>query len=542
MKTMLKPIQLSAAVFFAVAASCASAAIINVPADYSSIQDAVAAANPGDEILIQSGTYEEYQVTVWAPMTLTGTNGPVTIHATPDQEAVVEVPPGVTNVVFNGITIDRPSADADWMRDVQLNQSAAATFNNCSFSGPANDVGVIIFYGASATLNSCTFSNFNPVGTWSSAIYIQEWIPGSSPYSNLIMTNCTFDTGCNGWIRVWYGASDLPHIGNLIANHCTFKATPNSQALAFTDGGMNAITYNPTNALLFQDCTFEGPAVNNGSLDDEIEFYYTTQTPPQSLTFSRCVFKAYDSESKMMWVDIPAPVTFENCLFAGGQHETVMTVWGGPPSVNFYNCTMINAGTTNGQWENPEPGSTFIDGWDGGRTFNIVDCLFCCPTNYSPAFYCVTNSTGTRNYAISHSVIDHPTPTGAFAQITLGAGGYTNLSLGSAFVNPAIQNYQLTDGLPWVNGGIDLGYTLDVADNPRIQAGAPDMGAYESSFTTPLPTVSIAKNAGGVNISFIGVLQSATQVQGPYNDVPQVASPLTVSSTGNNSFWRARSP
>lgn len=67
------------------------------------------------------------------------------------------------------------------------------------------------------------------------------------------------------------------------------------------------------------------------------------------------------------------------------------------------------------------------------------------------------------------------------------------------------------------------------------------MGAYESSFTTPLPTVSIANNAGSVNVSFIGVLQSATQVNGPYNDVPLVASPLTVSPTGSG-FWRARSP
>lgn len=548
--TLYNPIRLLAAVFFAAAASWASAATINVPADYPDIIDAVYAANPGDEVVIQTGVYNEAgQVFVWAPMTLTGTNGPVTIHCTSDQEAVAEVASAVTGVVFNGLTFERPSADDDWMRTFQVNNSAEATFNNCDFSGPANGVGVIQFFGGSATYNNCTFSNFAATASWAAAIFCEG--SGGAGYGDVIVSNCTFDIGCNAWIRMSPFQSPPFRLNQMIVKKSIFKTPYYSQALAFWDGGQYAIDYNPTNQVLFQDCTFQGATTNTfgfanygetAGFLNEVEFDNTTNGLPQSVTFSRCVFNAYDSGSMMVWLDLPAPFTFENCVFAGGQHETVMTIsTNGPPSANFYYCTMINDGVSAAIAVSGTPQSSFINGWDYGRTFNIVDCLFRCPTNYSAGFVCDPASTGTRNYAVSHSVIDHRTPTGAFAEITLGAGGYTNISLGSAFVNPANRDYHLKDGLPWVNGGIDLGYTLDVADNARIQAGVPDMGAYESSFTTPLPTVGIANSVGSVNISFIGVLQSATQVNGPYKDVPLVASPLTVSPTGS-SFWRARSP
>ena len=543
MKILCNPIQLVAAAFFAATALLAPAATINVPADYPDIIDAVYAANPGDTVLIQSGTYNENgQVFVWAPMTLTATNGPVTIHCTSSQEAVAEVASGITGAIFNGITFERLTADANWMRCFQINNSAEATFNNCTFQGPANGVGVIQFFGGSGTYNSCTFSNFNPTAPWAAAIFV-EGANAAPPNSDVIVSNCTFGTGCNSWIRT-SPFQDPPRIGSVIVQNSTFKAALNPQALAFWDGGLDAIIYSPTNSLLFQDCTFEGPATNSGGLDDEVEFYYTTNSGPASLTFSRCDFKAYNSNSKMFYLALPAPITFENCLFAGGQHESVMTVWGGPPVVNFYYCTMINAGTTNGQSEHPgAASSTFIDGWDNGRTFNIVDSLFRCPTNYSAGFVCDPTSTGIRNYVVSNSVIDHPIPTGNFAEITLGTGGYTNVSLASAFVDPASGNYQLTDGLPWVNGGIDLGYTLDLADNPRIQGGAPDMGAYESSFSAQVPTISITNNAGNLQITFVGILQSATQVQGPFSDVQGAVSPLTVSVLpAGEKFWRARTP
>ena len=543
MKTCFKAVRLFAAASFAAIVSCASGDTINVPGDQPTIIDAVYAANPGDTILIQSGVYDEAgQVYVWAPMTLTATNGPVKVHCTSDQEAVAEVASGVTDVAFNGITFERPSANADWMRSFQLNYGAHATFNNCAFQGPANGVGVIHFFGASAAYYNCTFSNFNPTAGWSAAIFV-EGKDANSPYSDIIVSNCLFDTGCNSWIRMSPFQS-APRVGAVSVRNTTFKAAMQPQAIAFWTPAPSTtmLEYNSTNALLFQDCSFEGTS-KPGGLNDEMEFYYTTNTAPPSLTFSRCNFKAYNSNSKMMYLDLPAPITFENCLFGGGQHETVMTVWGGPPSVNFYYCTMINDGVTAANSQSGTAQSTFVNGWDGGRTFNIVDSLFRCPTNFSAGFVCDPASAGIRNYAVSNSVIDHPIPTGAFAQITLGTGGSTNISLASAFVDPAAGNYQLTDGSPWVNGGIDLGYTLDLADNPRIQGGAPDMGAYESPYGALMPTISLSSGAGSLTITFTGILQSAAQVNGPFTDVNGAVSPLTISvPSSGNMFWRTRNP
>ena len=242
----------------------------------------------------------------------------------------------------------------------------------------------------------------------------------------------------------------------------------------------------------------------------------------------------------MFYLDIPAPITFENCLFAGGQHETVMTVWGGPPTVNFCYCTMINDGVTAANSLSGTDQSTFINGWDGGRTFNIVNCLFRCPVNYTAGFVGDPGSTANRNYPVSHSVIDHPTPTGAFATITPGAD-YSNVSLSSAFVNPATRDYHLLNGSLWVGGAVDLGYTLDLDRNARIQGGSPDMGAYESAYAAA-PTLSIVKSAGNVIITYTGVLQSVDHLPGTFNDVIGATNPYTIPATNSSTFWRARLP
>jgi hypothetical protein len=71
-------------------------------------------------------------------------------------------------------------------------------------------------------------------------------------------------------------------------------------------------------------------------------------------------------------------------------------------------------------------------------------------------------------------------------------------------------------------------------DNVRITAGL-----------APPPTVSINHSAGKVQVSFTGVLQSATKVEGPYTDVAgNPASPYMVTPASGTPtlFLRARSP
>jgi len=476
------------AAFLLAGATLASAAIINVPAGQPTIRAALDAANAGDEIVIQSGTYEETDLLfIWTQLTLRAANGPVTVHVPSDKGCVAQVDSFITGVVFDGIKFERTSADYEWLQTVRLDRDSSSTFTNCTLTGSANGTGALLFYGSDATFDNCVFSNFNATAGWSAAIFLEGHDDYSS-YSDVIVRNCTFDTGCNGWIRT-ANFGNSPRVGGVTVTGCTFKAARYGQAMLFQGGGSGGalLNYNPAKGLLFQDSTFEGTAY------EVAEFHYTSGTAPSSLKFSRCEFKAYNSTRKMFWFDLPAPIVFEDCLFAGGQHETIMTVWGGPPSVNFYHCTMINDGITSATSASGTSQSSFINGWDGGRTFNIVNCLFRCTNNYTAGFVGDSGSVSPyRNYAISHSVIDHPTPVGAYAQITPGAG-YTNTSLASAFVNAASRDYHLVNGSPWVNGGVDLGFLLypfDLAKNARNQGSAPDMGAYEFAGTIPTaPTV-----------------------------------------------------
>ena len=500
--------------------------VINVPADQPTVVAAVAAASTGCEIRIASGTYTEASmISVPVDLALTSSGGPVTIRVSASADAVANVAANVTGAVFDGIKFERVTANYDWMRSVQMNSSSAAVFNNCTFTGPANGVGVILFSGGDATFDGCSFSNFNATASWAAAIFMQNQ---GADYSDVIVRNSTFDTGCNGWIKSFDDNTMWPKVGEVTVSNCTFKAARHLQALKFRDGGALAMQYDPTKALLFQDCTFEG------TTNEIIEFHYTSSTNrPASLTFSRCEFKAYDSGRKMFWLDLPTVINFENCLFAGGRHETIMTVWGGPPWVGLYNCTMINDGLS--------PQSSFINGWDGGRTFPVINCLFRCPVNYTAGFVGDAGSSANRNYAVSYSVIDHPTPVGAKAQIT-AVTNYSNISLAAAFVDEASRDYHLLNGSPWVNGGIDIGHTLDLDGNARNQGGAPDMGAFETFFTPVIPTVSIATSLGNVVVTFTGVLQSADQAQGPFTDVPAAISPLMVTPTSASKFWRSRLP
>lgn len=73
-------------------------------------------------------------------------------------------------------------------------------------------------------------------------------------------------------------------------------------------------------------------------------------------------------------------------------------------------------------------------------------------------------------------------------------------------------------------------------DNVRITSGAP---------VATTPTVALVRDATGLRVEFVGVLQSAPSVNGPYTDIPgNPTSPYTLTITPESGalFLRARNP
>lgn len=71
------------------------------------------------------------------------------------------------------------------------------------------------------------------------------------------------------------------------------------------------------------------------------------------------------------------------------------------------------------------------------------------------------------------------------------------------------------------------------------KVGTITLGAAGGGIVKPTPTVSISSTGGSIKVTYVGTLQSATSVAGPYTDVAGATSPYTASGSGST-FFRAR--
>lgn len=447
-----------------VVATSPPAATINVPADYPTIASGVAAAASGDTVLVDAGTYNEASAVTFTTTSVTlDTSGSVTLVPAAALGAGVLIQQ--QGAVIKGLKITRTTANNDWMRCVEAGTNTSVTLLNCEMSGPGNSVGVILFNGADLTAVNCRFYNFNPSATWAAAVYLQG---NGGAFCDVTIANCLFDAGCAGWIKSYGGGPT--RVGALTVTDSSFTTASARAPLQFA----NTAQYDSTKAFLFQDCTFMG---KEGAYE-EAEFFYSSPGP-SSFTMSRCVFKAFNGLRKIMWYDLPTNTIFENVVFEGGKHEQILRIWGGPPNVTFRHCTIANDGVTTAEAAGGVASSTLIDGWDGGRTFQVRNCVLYSPTNYSAALQGDAGSSANRTYDVDYSIIDHATPSGAKVTLVTGAN-YSNVPAG--FVSPAAHDYHLVGGSPAVNTGVNLGVLFDAEKNPRPVGPAPDMGGYESPF------------------------------------------------------------
>ena len=164
--------------------STAQAEIINVPADYPTIQEAIDAAMDGDEIVLAPGDYFE-------GFDLTGTSN-ITIRSTdpadPDVVAATGILPALTILVsaetptIDGLTFQHP--DGDYMRVLRFVGDFDPTVSNCQFI----NAGIHVLFSTNATILDCTFRDIQISNGVGGALLIQT---GGSPH-NFRVERCRF--------------------------------------------------------------------------------------------------------------------------------------------------------------------------------------------------------------------------------------------------------------------------------------------------------------------------------------------------------------
>lgn len=192
---------------------CASANTIYVPTNYSTIQQAIDAASPGDTVFVYNGTYYENLVIKKDNLMLMGENRDTTVIDGSGSGDVVYVSVDCVNISEftlrnSGSHVDYPEYDAG----IELRSSNKNTITNCNIltSGSRVGIGIYLFNSSNNKISNCNISN----NFWCGFLL--------SEYSNNnIIKNCKITnndmgigiwnspnntiTGCNIYLNDWWG-------------------------------------------------------------------------------------------------------------------------------------------------------------------------------------------------------------------------------------------------------------------------------------------------------------------------------------------------
>ena len=237
----------------------AGAATLPVPAAYSTIAAAVAAAADGDTVLVAPGTYAEHGIFLSAPIVIRGETGDpddVVIDAGGGGRVFACLDVGA-DTVLRGLTLRngfhpehggavygvraslriedcvfRGNEAHDWGGAIALQQGSSPVILRCRFEdNEASYAGAVYLEAGTAEITECTFRDNRAIHTGGAVL---SWHPDSKPtldrclfvrndawfghggaisanYGSPVVTRCTFyrntafDRG--GTIHAWHGSS-----------------------------------------------------------------------------------------------------------------------------------------------------------------------------------------------------------------------------------------------------------------------------------------------------------------------------------------------
>ncbi len=476
---------------FLACAGAACAADIHVPADYSTIQAAVDAASPGDNVVLAPGTYY-------------GT--------------------GNVNVTFGGkaVTVKNTDGhmyesiiDCQWNARAFLMQSgegAGTVIHGLAitngYSG-VNDVGgAIVVSNASPTIEWSRFSNCY-------ADYQGGAIDAEDSHLHVQYCNFDSDTSNND------GGAVLIRRGNAQINNSTF-----ANCLSYFYG--DAIAGEENAQVTVRQCEFDRNhgliAVFNCSSISQSTFFennwgvyfdYQYCNTPTNVV-SDCTF-IHNSQAGVL-MEACSNLVCSNCSFSRNQAS-------GFVCDNSQNLVVTNCSFSNNTYTGMR--SDFNAG---------AICLFAYNQNLQ-----IRNSVlwGNQDPVIGESIYYGGTSnwTVTNCDVQGGASGTGNINVDPKFVSPSNDDLHILSSSPCVNSGsnafaptnqVDPGkaYVIDLDGFPRISGGTVDMGAYEIQGPPAPVTTSRFTGPAGLNgwyrdTTFVYLNSTVSQgyVQGIYYTV-----------------------